>query len=441
VTGIGPPTAFEVADEDQDRRFIGELPGRVRVHTADGLRDEPVLDISDRVITGSERGLLGLAFHPAFADNGRFYVRYSAAATDDVPDGWSHTFVLAEFRMNEAETRADPDSEQRLLEIPQPQGNHNAGDIAFGPDGLLYVTVGDGGGGGDTGTGHVGDWYDAVDGGNGQDVTENLLGSILRIDVDGSDGDRNYAIPENNPLVGKEGLDEHYAWGLRNPWRLSFDGERIFVGDVGQGSWEEVDLVERGGNYGWNVHEGRHCFRADDCPDTTADGEPLIEPIVEYGRGNSGVAGRSITGGYVYRGTDIPALQGRYVFGDLTRSDTFFAATQSTEGWSTGTVSIRESDQPDAGLWSFGTDRDGELYSLWGDRSGNGAIYRLVAPAGSSRTTTVAVDDTPPATEDGGNPGTGAPESTPAASPGFGWLAALGGLTGAVGLARWLRGE
>jgi len=182
--------------------------------------------------------------------------------------------------------RVRRDSERTVLEIPEPQGNHNAGDLAFGPDGHLYVAVGDGGSGGDRGRGHVEDWYDANEGGNGQDVTENLLGSVLRIDVDGRDDGKAYAIPEDNPLVGREGLDEHFAWGLRNPWRMSFDGKELYVADVGQFAREEVSLVTNGGNYGWNVREGIECFGADDCPDETPPdvrgGEPLVDPVVEY---------------------------------------------------------------------------------------------------------------------------------------------------------------
>jgi glucose/arabinose dehydrogenase len=228
ATGLRAPLAIAFAD---NRRYVADRQGAVSVHEDGSLRDEPLLDFRETVVLGGERGLLGIALHPDFPDTPRLYVRYSAEPRAGTPDGYSHTFVLSEFRVRPDGRRARRDSERTLLEIPEPQSNHNAGDIAFGPDGYLYVPVGDGGGGGDRGRGHVADWYDANAGGNGQDVTENRLGSVLRIDVDGGD-DRPYAVPDDNPLVGRPGLDEHYAWGLRNPWRVSFDGNRLFVADV-----------------------------------------------------------------------------------------------------------------------------------------------------------------------------------------------------------------
>jgi glucose/arabinose dehydrogenase len=231
VDGLNAPVDIAFVPQT-DRRYIAEQPGILHSRDEDGLRDEPVLDLRDGVVAGGERGLLGLALHPEFEDTRRLFVRYSAPRRGGTPENYSHTFVLAEFRVSE-DNRAVPNSEQTILEIPEPQGNHNAGDVLFGPEGYLYVAVGDGGAGGDRGLGHVEDWYDAVEGGNGQDVTENLLGSLLRIDVDARDGDRPYGIPTDNPLVGREGLDEHYAWGLRNPWRMSFDGDDRYVADVG----------------------------------------------------------------------------------------------------------------------------------------------------------------------------------------------------------------
>ena len=253
ASGFTSPLALEIPQPG--RRFVVDQVGQVYLQEDGQLYEEPFLDVSDRLVGlrdgFDERGLLGLAFHPDFSDNGRFFVRYSAPPREGTPSGYDHTFVLSEFNADPGAATADPDSERTILEIPEPQFNHNAGAIAFGPDGFLYVAVGDGGASNDQGTGHVDDWYDAVGGGNGQDVTENLLGSILRIDVDDEGGDRNYAIPDDNPLVGEDGLDEHYAWGLRNPWRMSFGPEgRLFVGDVGQGAWEEINVVESGGNYG-----------------------------------------------------------------------------------------------------------------------------------------------------------------------------------------------
>jgi glucose/arabinose dehydrogenase len=442
ASGFDSPVGYHQAPEDRDRAFVPDQPGVIHV-VEDGIRPEPFLDIEDRVYTGgNEAGLLGLAFHPDFAENRQFYVRYSAPRREGTPENYSHTFVLSEFQATEDFARADTDSERAILEIPEPQGNHNAADVEFGPDGYLYVPVGDGGAANDQGTGHVEDWYDDVGGGNGQDVTENLLGSILRIDVDSQDGDKHYAIPDTNPLVGEEGLDEHYAWGLRNPWQISFDPQtgRLFTGDVGQNRWEEVNIVEKGGNYGWNVREGRHCFQTESCQMETPDGEDLIDPIVEYAHpsiaAEGEISGVSVAGGYVYRGSAIPKLQGAYVFGDLT--GTFMIARESGDGtWSLGHLPLREEDTTKLpNLIAFGSDRSGELYATTRGHE-SGAVYRIVADD-SAQTTTVAVDDTPPATGDGSDPGQQAP-STATEGVGLGIATALAGLASGVGLARWLR--
>ncbi len=382
VEGLRAPLDIQFAP-DADRSYVAEQQGIV--HTIEGgeRREEPFLDLRETVTAGGEKGLLGIALHPDFADNRRVFVRYSAPPRDGTPSNYSHTFVLAEFAATSDGRRVERDSERTLLEIPEPQGNHNAGDLAFGPDGFLFVAVGDGGAGGDQGTGHVADWYDAVGGGNGQDVTENLLGSILRIDVDGEGDSRPYAIPEDNPLVGREGLDEHYAWGLRNPYRMAFDDGRLFVGDVGQSKFEEISLVEKGGNYGWNVREGRHCYGADDCPDSTPEdvrgGEPLAGPIVEYPHSGDGVSGISVIGGQVYRGDAIPGLEGAYVFGDLQVDGRLFVATQpeSDGRWPTRTLGLGDDGSALGRLLSVGRDADGELYML-GTGANGGGVYRLV---------------------------------------------------------------
>ena len=363
-----------------DRRYVADREGVVAVHEDGSLRDEPLLDLRETVVLGGERGLLGIALHPDFPDTPKLYVRYSAEPRAGTPDGYSHTFVCSEFRVRPDGRRVRRESERTLLEIPEPQSNHNAGDIAFGPDGYLYVPVGDGGGGGDRGRGHVDDWYDANAGGNGQDVTENRLGSVLRIDVDGGDDDRPYGIPDDNPLVGRPGLDEHYAWGLRNPWRISFDGDRLFVADVGQNRYEEINLVEAGGNYGWNVREGAHCYDAGECPtETPSDvrgGEPLVDPIVEYPHSGGGITGISVIGGYVYRGSALPGLDGSDVFGDLQPGGRLFVATEGeSDEWELGTLGIDGSGPQQ--LLSFGRDPDGELYALGAGADG-GAVYRLV---------------------------------------------------------------
>jgi glucose/arabinose dehydrogenase len=368
-----------------DRRYVVQQSGEVLVHGPDGFRDRPFLDLGPAVVTGGEQGLLGFALHPAFESNRRCYVRYSAPTRSGTPDDYSHTFVLAEFTATDDGLRARPDSERSILEIPEPQGNHNAGDLLFGPDGLLYVAVGDGGAGGDQGAGHVDDWYGGVGGGNGQDVRRNLLGSVLRVDIDDEEGDRPYAVPGDNPLVGRTGLDEHYAWGLRNPWRMSIDpaGERVdggpdlYVGDVGQNAYEEVDVVRPGGNYGWNVREGRHCYGADDCPGEAPGGKPLLDPIVEYPHSGDGVAGISVIGGYVYRGDAVDGLAGRYVFADWRAGGQLFVATPGgDDGWSASVLPVED---PGAlgQVRSFATDADGDLYVV-ASGGGGWALHRLV---------------------------------------------------------------
>jgi glucose/arabinose dehydrogenase len=366
-----------------DRFLVADQPGELLL--VDGGSTETVLDLRGRTVDVDgydERGLLGIATHPDVASNGRLFVRYSAPSRAGTPDEFSHTFVLAEFEMDPDTGSVDPDSEQSILEIPQPQSNHNAGDVLFGPDGYCYVPIGDGGRAGDQGMGHVDDWYDGVGGGNGQDVTENLLGSLLRIDVDGSDGDRPYAIPDDNPLVGKKGLDEHYAWGLRNPWRLSFGPEgRCFAADVGQNRFEEVNLIERGGNYGWNVREGTACYGASECPTVTPDGTTLRDPIIQYGR-DGPVSGLAVIGGQLYRGSALPALSDHYVFGDWQAGGRLFLASETDSGlWSTGTLPVAGDDAVPL-LLTVGEDTDGEL--LLGTtreesvQGSTGAIERLV---------------------------------------------------------------
>ena len=368
---------------DANLRYIAEQPGTVRVHDGTSLRAEPLLDLRNTVEAGGEKGLLGIALHPEFASNRRLFVRYSAPSRAGTPSNYSHTFVLAEFAVSDDGLTARRDSERTVLEIPEPQGNHNAGAIVFGPDDYLYVAVGDGGAGGDQGAGHVADWYDAVGGGNGQDITENLLGSILRIDVDSREGDREYAIPEDNPLVGRDGLDEQYAWGFRNPWRLSVDGEDLYAGDVGQSRYEEVALVENGGNYGWNVKEGAHCYEAEGCPDTTPadvrDGERLRDPVIEYPHDGAAVSGVSVIAGNVYRGAALPGLQEAYVFADYRAEGELFIAREADDGlWPTDVLPIADADASKLSqCLSFGR-HDGELYVL-GNGENGGGLHRIAS--------------------------------------------------------------
>jgi glucose/arabinose dehydrogenase len=341
--GLDSPL-FVTAPTDDPRLFIVERPGRIRIVRDGILRDAPFLDISDAVSTGGERGLLGLAFHPAYADNGWFYLNYSD------PDGDTR---IERYRVRTGDPdRADPASAELLLEIDQPYGNHNGGMIAFGPDGMLYIGMGDGGSANDP---H----------GHGQNAAT-LLGAMLRIDVDGGTP---YAVPADNPFAGSDGgRGEVWGVGVRNPWRFSFDrgGDRLFVADVGQGAWEEINVVDAsaaGLNYGWNVMEGRHCFRADDCARAG-----MTLPVVEYGHDQ----GCSVIGGYVYRGAALPALVGHYFYSDWCRGwlrsfriDESGAVTEHTE-WPVGNL---------GNVLSLGEDADGELYVA----SQNGSVLRLVA--------------------------------------------------------------
>lgn len=378
----GFTSPIDFAETNEGTQFVADQKGLIYRLDSDG--PSIFLDLVDQVVAGGERGLLGLALHPDYLDNRRFFVRYSSPRRAGTPSGFSHTFVLSEFLASDNGLRADPTTERTLLEIPQPQSNHNAGAITFGPDGTLFIGVGDGGAANDSGRGHVDDWYGVVPGGNGQDVTDNLLGSILRIDVDHRADGRPYGIPDDNPLVDAPGLDEHFAWGLRNPWRMSFHGEEFFVADVGQNSYEEINLVEAGGNYGWNVKEGANCFRNVSCPSEAPGGEPLIDPIIQYPHTGNPVSGIAVIGGYVYEGSTIPALQDRYVFADWRANGRLFVATRSEDAghWPSEVLEVASADRDKlAFVLSFGRGADGELFVLTArERSvsgQSGVMYRL----------------------------------------------------------------
>lgn len=348
ATGLTAPVVLTSPNDGSGRLFIADQIGLVRVILPGGtMQEQPFLDIIGRIVPLNpqydERGLLGLAFHPDFRNNGRFFVYYSAPLRQGAPSGWNHTSVISEFRVSATNMNmANPASERIIMQVDQPQANHNGGQLAFGPDGFLYISLGDGGGANDVGPGHPAT-------GNGQDTTT-LLGSILRIDVNQGTP---YGIPPDNPFVGNTaaGRPEIYAWGFRNPYRISFDAggtNQLFVGDVGQNLWEEVSIVTRGGNYGWRIKEGTHCFDPNNpnnppatCPDRGPRGEPLIDPIIEHGH-NQGIA---IIGGYVYRGRDIrlQADDRLYVFGNWT-------ATPSTPD---GRVYVAMPPASGSGLWTF----------------------------------------------------------------------------------------
>ena len=333
-------------DDGRDMLFVTEQGGKIHIFPArqDATETVVFLDITNLVNEGgNEEGLLGLAFAPDYAESGHFYVYYSARGP--------RRSVLSRFTSNRDDpTHAGLASELIILEVPQPASNHNGGHLAFGPDAYLYVGLGDGGRGGDPF-------------GNGQN-TATLLGSILRIDVSGATEAERYRIPSDNPFVGVDGArEEVWAYGLRNPWRFSFDKEtgRLWVGDVGQNNWEEVDLVEKGLNYGWNVMEGSHCFR----PGTGCDTTGLQLPVIEYRTSD----GCSIIGGYVYRADVLPSLTAAYVYGDYC-SGNIWGARHDGRSLTEHALLVESGLR----ITSFGLDLAGEIYIL----SRDSGIYRLV---------------------------------------------------------------
>jgi glucose/arabinose dehydrogenase len=347
VSGLSDPLGVTHAGDGSGRLFVAEQGGSIRIVRDGTLVDEPFLDISKRISAGGERGLLGLAFHPDYPTDPRFFVNYTDTNGDT---------RVASFTVDPANPElADPGSEDRLVSIGQPYANHNGGALAFGPDGFLYIATGDGGSGGDP---H----------GNGQSL-ETLLGKILRIDVNPTEGSKGYAIPADNPFVGEAAaLPEIFVYGLRNPWRMSFDrgtGD-LWIGDVGQGAWEEIDVVRAGTsgqNFGWNLMEGAHCFRpAEGCEDPS-----LALPVTEYTRN----LGSTVIGGVVYRGTDQPALVGGYVFADYGSGNVWLIDAASDGP--TDPVLALESG---ATISSFGEDEGGEVYAT---DLASGELLRVVA--------------------------------------------------------------
>ena len=395
--GFASPVGLAPSPDGTGRLFVVDQIGLIRIIAADGsLLDPPFLDVKNKMVglvpAYDERGLLGLAFHPGFKQNGRFFVYYSAPLRAGAPQGWNCTSVISEFKVTAGDpNKADPASERIVLQIDKPQGNHNAGQITFGPDGFLYIAIGDGGGANDVGVGH----NPAI--GNGQDITD-LLGNILRLDVDGGTP---YGIPADNPFVGKPGSDEVYAFGLRNPYRISFDmggAHELFVSDAGQALLEEVNIVTRGGNYGWRVKEastffdpGNPAVPAPTGPSVDAAGNPFIDPILEYPHSGTGIVGVAVIGGFVYRGTQVPGMQGAYVFGDYSaRRDQadgrLFMGTRSAATGKWTMKELRINTSPDGKLnsfmRSFGQDSAGEVYALAADAPGpsgaTGKVFKLV---------------------------------------------------------------
>ncbi len=345
-----------------NRIFVGSEYGTIHVWPNDpNIKEmQTFIDIRDRVQYDdkqNEEGFLGLAFHPKFKENGQFFVYYTAKPTPENP----HLSVISRFSVSKDDpNRGDPNSEEVIMTIPQPFWNHNGGTLVFGPDGYLYVGLGDGGLRDDP---H----------GNGQNL-KTLLGSILRIDVDHKDPGLGYAIPRDNPFVGcKDARGEIWAYGIRNVWRIAFDRATgdLWAGEVGQDTWEEIDIITRGGNYGWNLRESMHPFTPKDSP--TPQGSPprpdLIEPIWEYNHS----LGKSITGGSVYRGKQVPELSGAYIYADYVTGQIWAIWYDLDKKQVTANRTIQEKGLP---VLSFGEDDQGEIYFL----TQAGGIYKFASP-------------------------------------------------------------
>ena len=344
AAGLSVPL-YLTAPPGDARLFIVEKTGGIRIVKEQALLEQPFLDLSAQVSTGSEQGLLGLAFDPEYAANGRFLVHYTDLAGNT---------VVSRFQVSADPDRAEAASEQVMLTVPQPFLNHNGGQITFGPDGFLYLGLGDGGSGGDPDN-------------RGQGLSD-LLGSILRIDVRSADA---YSVPADNPFVGQPNArGEVWSYGLRNPWRFSFDRANgdLYIADVGQSQWEEIDVSTiaqgsgRGVNYGWSVMEGAHCFRG-----PGSDHSGLALPTLEY----SHREGCSVTGGYVYRGSAVPSLQGHYFYAEFCEG--WVRSFRFGEGQVTDETSW-PSLAPGGSIVSFGEDAAGELYVL----GAGGTVSRIV---------------------------------------------------------------
>ena len=341
ITGLTQPVYVTHAGDGSNRLFVVEQAGTIRIYANGTPLGTPFLDIRDLVTSGGERGLLSVAFHPNYESNGRFFVNYTASRPN-------LKTIIAEYHVS-SNPNVSQTSERVILSIDQPFTNHNGGQLQFGPDGYLYVGMGDGGSGGDPQ-------------GNGQNLNS-LLGKILRIDVD---REQPYTIPAENPFVNRDGRDEIFALGLRNPWRFTFDRltGRLFAGDVGQNAREEIDWIERGGNYGWNRFEASLCFN----PPTgcEAGASSFQFPIAEYDRDE----GTTVTGGYVYRGRSFPELNGKYIFGDFG-SGRIWALQEGNDGTWNRTELLNTSFN----ISSFGEDESGEIHVV----NYSGSVLRLQA--------------------------------------------------------------
>jgi glucose/arabinose dehydrogenase len=404
--GLNSPVWATDAQDNSGRLFVVDQTGQVQIFQNGSLLAEPFLDVSPGNSDGlpaivdlmpgfDERGLLGLAFHPDFADEtspdaGKLYTYTSEPTGRDadfpLPAAGTvnHQSVVREWQVDPANlNRVDPASGREILRVDQPQFNHDGGTVTFGPDGFLYVGFGDGGAADDQGDGHV-------SGGNGQD-NDSILGSIVRIDINGDDfanPDRNYAVPADNPFVGGAGLDEAFATGFRNPFRISFDRSTgtLIAGDVGQNDIEEVDVVTAGGNFGWPVKEGTFLFdmNGTDPGFVSADspGAPagLIDPVLQYDH-DEGIA---VIGGFVYRGSLLPELFGKYVFGELAGPDggRLFVGDLTTGQMEELMPDVAGEDISDFAVKGFGQDEAGEIFVLVSQVQapfgGTGAVFQIV---------------------------------------------------------------
>lgn len=346
------PVDIQHAGDNSDRLFVVSQSGTISVfqNNSNVTSVKTFLNITDRVVSGGERGLLGLAFHPDYINNGYFYVNYTGGSP-------LQTFV-SRFQVSTNPDSAVKSSELVLLSFTQPYTNHNGGQISFGPDGYLYIATGDGGSGGDPQN-------------NGQNKSS-FLGKILRIDVNSTNGSLNYSIPSDNPFINNLSgwKEEIFAYGLRNPWRFSFDPvtNRNWCADVGQNVWEEINIIEKGKNYGWKIMEGAHCY----SPSTGCDTTGLTFPIFEYAHNSSG--GYSVTGGFVYRGPNVPNLYGKYIYADYV-SQKIWGLTYDGINQPMNELLINSAG---IGISSFGVDQYNELYMC---ALSNGKIYKFTPTA------------------------------------------------------------
>jgi glucose/arabinose dehydrogenase len=364
ATDLTSPVGMATPPDGTNRLFVIEQSGKIRIIRNGTVLPVPFLNVAPKLdglnIAYSEKGLLGIAFHPEYKSNRRFFIYYSAPYD---ARGYDHKSILAEYSASAANPDIADTRETIIMEIPQPESNHNGGGLEFGPDGYLYIGLGDGGG--------AGDKHGLI--GNGQDRTT-ILGKILRIDVD---GERPYKIPPGNPYANSnEFRKEIFATGLRNPWRFSFDkvSGKLFCGDVGQNKWEEINIIEKGSNYGWRIMEGNHCYD----PPAGCKTAGLSLPINEYDH-NTGI---SVCGGYVYRGKSFPSLSGLYIFADWS-GKLFYLKQGADKKWLRGEIVIGDNRTNDSGVKinSMGVDEKGEIYLVtqdsFGPKSKTGAVYLI----------------------------------------------------------------